>query len=45
MGYIVAGAAIFIAIPAIYKHYSRERKRNRVLRDLRERTVSKTGHN
>jgi hypothetical protein len=45
MGCVVAGAAIFIAIPAIYKRYSQERKRNRVLRDLRERAISKISHN
>lgn len=39
MGCIVAGAAVFIAIPVILKHYLRERERNRVLRSLREQTA------
>jgi hypothetical protein len=46
MGCIVAGMAIFIAIPAIFRHYVREHRRNRVLQNLREQTtVSETSRN
>ncbi|MEZ2355001.1 hypothetical protein [Caballeronia sp. RCC_10] len=39
MGCIVAGTAVFIALPAIFKHYIRERQRDRILQSLREQTA------
>lgn len=39
IGWIVAGTAALIAIPMIYRHYVRERERDRVIRNLREQTV------
>jgi hypothetical protein len=39
MGCIVAGTAVFIAIPVILKLYICERERNRVLQNLREQTA------
>ncbi|WP_248324916.1 hypothetical protein [Caballeronia sp. Sq4a] len=43
IGCIVAGAVVLIALPAILKHYIRERERDRVLQNLREQMAASKG--
>jgi hypothetical protein len=40
LGWIIAGAAALIAVPVIFDHYIRERRRDRILRGLRENEKS-----